>query len=415
MAGYRIMKKYFIVLAAFTLFSCTVEKPLPSGYELLERDNKEGLKEPVVLEPIEIAHYWQRSATGGYDYLVLGKHHNVTASILLNANTISNLDTTAVVSASFNIYQKYVYKGDTPFNVTVHRVTQEWDEQTVQYKDVQDYIEQDPVETFQINPQDTTWFSHSFQNKTFVQEWINDARSENPNIYGLVFKTETNDHAVEFLSSDASSGLPSFQFILKTAEGTNDTTTIPVSHDASLLHFESDQAEYDIVKMPPTFRVGNGSGYRTLMRFDLSELPEEAAVHQALLTLYVDNEKSSTNVAKGLSIAPQAVVGEGVEDSLWTSGRTVLKDSLRRTTSAPAFDQTATFSFSDKTPLNAVSGIVQRWANRVTPNYGLILYPINAGRDFQEMYFHSGTQNPELTPTLKITYSLPPKHRFSGQ
>jgi hypothetical protein len=72
-----------------------------------------------------------------------------------------------------------------------------------------------------------------------------------------------------------------------------------------------------------------------------------------------------------------------------------------------------TFAFDSKNPIQNVTRIVQRWVSDLVPNNGLMIYPYYQNSDFQEMAFMPGVADTVYAPTLDITYSLPPAHRFA--
>lgn len=405
------MRIIAFLLVAVLFASCTVDQPLPGGQEILERDDQGGVMPPITLMPIETGSFWQAPATGYESTIILGSLEKYTSNVLINVNTLYAIDSSDVIKATLNLYNNKVYSDNSLVEFTVHKITTDWEEKSVNWQTIMDGYDSEPIETMSANFSDTTWIELPFSNLQFMKEWINDQKNETNAITGLLLKCKTQCSAVEISSSDAPASLPFIEFIYPdTLAGSQDTMNLALSQDASLLQVDHELQEDEIVKNPDYLRIGNVSGYRSLLRFDLSSLPETATIHQALLTLHIDQEQGMTLEERGLSIAASAVLN----DSSWSSGSTVKKDSVFSIYSDVAFIDNETFSVDSKNALTSMSHILQRWTLDIRDNYGLLLFPMNAGEDFQELYFHSGKIDTSQRPKLKITYSLPPDHRFTA-
>ncbi|MDZ7722950.1 MAG: DNRLRE domain-containing protein [candidate division KSB1 bacterium] len=403
------MKILFFVLILGVLLSCTVDQPLPGGDEILDRDERGGVMPPITLKPVETGRFWEAPVTGYSPSIVLGARDEFTSHVLININTLYALDSSAITQATLNLYSNQVYSENAHVEFTLYEITVDWEEATVDWETIKDGYDPNPIETMSATFSDTTWIELPFSNLNFISEWINDQKNEADVIKGLLLKCTANSPAVEFYSSDAGGSIPYVEFIYPDSSGeAQDTMDLALSQDASLLNVDHELNENQIVKGPDYLRIGNASGYKSLLRFDFSEIPESATIHQAFLTLHIDQSRGMTLKERGLSISATAVLN----DSIWSDGSTVKKDSVFSMASDVAFIDNETFAIDSENGLTLLSHIVQRWTLDIRDNYGLLLMPNSAGRDFQELYFHSGKVDTAHAPTLEITYSLPPDHRF---
>jgi hypothetical protein len=141
------------------------------------------------------------------------------------------------------------------------------------------------------------------------------------------------------------------------------------------------------------------------LEFDLSEIPSQAFIHQAVLTLYVDQEQSQTD-DEGMVISAAAVF----EDSTW-SPSTLRADSLNFIPQSVAVNSNQTIEFTDTQTIKNMTSIVQFWILETWPNNGLLIRSSEYGRNISSMSFY-GLADTEKRPTLEIIYSLPASSRF---
>jgi hypothetical protein len=408
------MKNIVILFGvALLLLNCTNNKPLPNGYDLVERDNKDGLMPVMKLKPTQFARYWKTPPTGGYTTLMLGESQNVHSSILLKCRNLAGIDTTkTLVSATLKMHGNYLFGDDSLMTISMHRVNEDWDETTVLIEDAKDAYDADPIETAEITFHKDDWAEAPFTDLDFMREWIVQAHQTEQTKFGLIIKTENTDKAAEFVSRNSTANPPHIQIVTANTDGENDTTNAVFSHDASLLEYMSDVEPEVLEESPETLRVGSATGYSSMVKFDVSEIPAQATIHRALLTFYVDGENSRTKEDASMSISAARIVS----DSIWTP-TTVELDSLSLPASDEASSSNETFAYDSVTPV--ISKIVQKWisdeiVDEDWANYGFILVPPLPGHDFQEMSLRTGATDSVFAPTLEITYSLPPSHRFAN-
>ncbi len=405
------MKKLIGLFAVLLLVvNCTNDTPLPNSYELLERDNKVGLMPPVTLHPERVAKFWQREPAGQRSTILLGARDQLSSVILFDCRNLVKVDSAArIVSADMYLFADTLGES-TPMNVTMHQVNTAWGETTVIWDSVKNYIDPTPVESFTIEPVNFDWNVIPLTNLDFMQKWIKDSYQSQVQIQGMLLQFDMASEVMQFLSSDASAAPPYIQVVTQdSANAANDTTIAYFSRDASLIRYDAAKPPLQTEFAPQTLQVGNGTGYRSLVQFDLSGIPREASIHQALLSFHVDQMQSQTEPINAMNVAAQIVVG----DSTWQNAKSVKADSVYESTYDVATETSETFAFDSPTPIKDVSRMVQRLVIEQYPNKGFILFPRDLSSDFQEMSFYSGVNDTTLAPTLTIYYSLPPDHRFS--
>jgi hypothetical protein len=389
-----------LLIAAWMLSSCTSDKPLPSGFENLQRTYKGELK-VLELAPTASGGYWEEPVAGSLPTLLLGKHGNAQSFALIQLTNYTSFDTANVQSAKVHLRQSGRYGSGAGFTVVAHPVQSTWTEDTVVWSTVKDqYDKNTAITSFTVPNADTGWVSFDLPAAT-VNNWMTTTSSN----YGLLLDFADASFMAEFVSSDASSYLGYANVVYKTKAGVLDTLTTYVSYDASLLQNLTATPEKTLEREPDRLHINNATGYRGLLRFDLSAIPKNATIHQALLSMYVDKTGSDTD-SSGIAIYADAVVN----DSTWNPTSIAL-DTLSTYPQAYAYEDVEKVEFSTSSTIAAMSAVTQNWVLGNPPNYGLVLYG-SSGLDGQWVSLYSGKDQPAYKPVLKITYSLPPSSRF---
>lgn len=388
-------------LAGFLVLQCTHDKPLPSGFDDLQRASTGEVK-TLEVTAIDHGRFWDEPASGLLTSLLLGKSGEAQSYLLLKFTDFSDLDTNQVKSMTVYLRQVCQY-GDNPvpFNAVVHPVKQTWDESTVVWSSAKEiYDANTEWARFNVPATDTAWVTFTLDS-TVVENWIRNSSTN----YGLFIDFSDANFMARFLSTDYSTEMCYSQVVYTTAAGVLDTAIVYAATDVSLLQNLRSDKPLTLEKNIDRLWVDNAAGYRSLLRFDLSSLPTNATIHRALLSLTVDTENSNTHT-DGLLLTCDAVVG----DSLWNP-LLAASDTLSSYPTAYGYDDDATLAFSGSTATAAMSVIVQNWTLTTTPNYGLILTG-SFGYDPQRLSIYTGQDHPEYTPKLTITYSLPPSTKF---
>lgn len=409
------MKRLILtILIAFIFLNCTNNKPLPNGYELIDRDGKSGMMPPVTLKAVRTATFRKISPVGSTTTLLLGAHQGLSSMIVLNTRNFrsSKIDSTTNIQAmELHLFVSALTDSALTFPVAFHKIEKSWSEYTVIADSLAGSIATEPLFRAELQPKKAAWTIIPLPDLAYFKEWIKDAYATTPTLFGLALKSQS-DAMVQFASADDALSAPFIKIKYLKADSTQDSVTVALSADAGLLSYKD--AADQMIFLPPSLRVGSGSGYRSLVQFDLSSIPAAATVHQALLTLFVNNDSSRTRVTGQMNVSVLAVAG----DSAWADAKNI---SVISTSAKPydvAVDVAKTFSFDNSNsnlnaPVLYVSRTVQRWLTGVYANNGFILYPTDEGKDWQEMFFLAG-EDPQQAPTLTVLYSLPTENRFSN-
>lgn len=393
---------------------CTIDKPLPGAYEMIDRSEK-GNVVVKSFPAIKTGSYWSTPLTGDETTLILGETNHIKSYVLLRFTNFDNADTMNIVAATINLKQFAHIGNATDFQALIYKVTGPWvaDESESSWESLVSWEtiknNYDPGKTFGVftgTQLDTISQVSANIDTSLVNEWINSETN-----YGIMLASENADLVTMFHSSENGSSLVTLDLVHKNKDNTLDTVSVNIYQDASLLQFTSPVAEYEIQRDPEILRVGNGSGYNSIVQFDLSSIPVEATIHHALLTLYI-NQDSSEYAKSGILIAGSPVLAD-------TSGS--VKDmSLYPLGSSPAFYAYGTFnnfSYTAAADIKKMVSFTQAWAwgenNDGIANLGMVLRPFSAGINVSEISFYSGKSDSALAPTLRVTYSLPPSSRFS--
>lgn len=408
------MKKIALILLLFLFFlQCTNNKPLPNGYELLDREGKSGLMPPMTLKSVKIAHYRRDNPAGSSATLLLGSYRNLSSSIILNCRNFAGagVDTSAeLVSAELHFFTNAETDSNLAVAATVHQVLTPWSENGVIADSIREYYSAEPLFFGDLMQDTLQWAILPISNLAFMTAWIKDDFLSTSVMQGLLIKSDLQEQMINFTSSDVSTNSPYFKIVTQDTSAAYDTTIVSISKDASLLEYSDTLSPLTLQDSPELLRVGDGSGYRSLIRFDVSAIPEAATIHKALLNFKVNAENSNTRVDGQMSLSILAVK----TDSAWGNPADLTVYGLSSPPTDVAVDDNEYFAFGSSTPVQNISRIVQRWVIKSYENNGFVLYASNEGKDWQEMAFYSGEQDSLLAPTLTVTYSLPADYRFSN-
>jgi fibronectin type 3 domain-containing protein len=152
---------------------------------------------------------------------------------------------------------------------------------------------------------------------------------------------------------------------------------------------------------------GSGNDLSTLIAWDVSDIPPDALIESATITLNVTNPSSGTYLINDMARAwdeTQATWNLAVSGNAWQVPG-AMGESDRSSTMLGLIAASATGSYT--VPLNTDGlALLQGWVAGSQPNFGLILSSPNStdGLDFISSDASSLSSRPKLT----VTYSLPP-------
>jgi len=395
--------KRFILYTAITAASlamfCSSDKPLPSGYDALQRQDK---GEVLVYQAplVQTARYWAPVVAGSAPYLLLGEDDGIQCRIALLFSTLTSIDTATVIQADLILDQIALFGSGTTFSGNIHPITATWSESTVKWSDIETNYDASKSYSYSVNAIESDSFITAIDPE-LVNGWV---RGESN--YGLLLDFDNADFAVKFLSSESSSSWAVLQVIYAPKAGGLDTLSIDVSQDATLFKESNTTEAYTREDEPGELTLGNGSGYRFLLRFDLSGLPADATIHRGLLSMTVHGASSAADSA-GVTFSATPLV----TDSLWQDLATAKLDSLYSSPVATATDDEGLMQISATPYVSYMGAIAQRWLLGTEVNYGLMVQSTQYGYDLEKLNFY-GMADESHRPALQIIYSLPPSARF---
>ncbi|MBN1541198.1 DNRLRE domain-containing protein [candidate division KSB1 bacterium] len=399
------MRNLFTLLClTLILASCTTERPLPTGYDQLQRQDKGQVLVQTFL-PTETAHYWQTPVVGYKSTLLLGQERETRAYTVLRFYPGTSLDSTTTITSAELILNQRMVVGESGDSLIAHgyRLTRsDWQESNVTWDFISESIDRSEAVTRLSFPFDSdTTEVRAPLSTDLVKDWIT---AEPP--AGLILLFDQADFMVGFVSTESTDTEAYLQIISEKADSGYDTTQVLVSHDATVLVSEITDPPLTKANNPALLRISNLSGFRTLLRFDLSGLPTESTIHQAMLTLPLDESESRTQ-AYGMALMAKPVI----TDSLW-SLETLEVDSTGQAPVAVALGSNASVSFSSTTSITTMNSIVQAIVFKRLTYYGFLVESTDYGLDASQLAIRNEAGDSTQVPTLRVTYSLPAAPKF---
>ncbi len=396
--------KNLILLAAILLLllalACTNEEPLPSGFDALQRKNT-GEIHVVTIEAIQSAQYRVKVNPGLTGSLLLGSHDGITSRVLLRFTNFSKVDTASVQSATLSINQSKKWGEGAGFSGTIHVVNAAWLENAVQWPDISaQYNPAESIASYEVQAADSAVVTASLP-AALVNGWISGGANN-----GILLDFSSAAMLAQLTSVDVSTGYPTLAIAYIAKGGEADTVVIGPTEDASVFEFAQINPEKTLESETNRVWIDNSRGYRTLLRFDVSQFPKEATIHQALLTLPIDSELSATSSA-GVAFRVNALTA----DSSWQDPAAIKVDSVYSAPNGTALSTLRAAQISATPEISYMSNIVQRWTTGIAKNYGIVVQSTGYGSDLGKVAFYNGKEG-FSKPTLKITYSLPASARF---
>lgn len=404
--------RYFysgLILILLLLMGCTNDKPLPGGYELLNRQEKGELL-VTTIRASKFATYWKKPVAGERATLLLGAKGELRSFIAFRFGLFvySQLDTASVYSSKLRLYQRTSYNRNADSlraNVYAINTDLNWSETTAIIDTLlgryDEKINYGPVS---IAP-DSGKFVELNLSPELVNKWIAD--DNNP---GFILTFDYADFLAEFYSSDAAVDTlwPKLEVAYVNKSGQKDTLLLDAVSDVSLIQYDSIIPEYELIEDPDRLLIGNGTGYRSLIQFDVSSIPDDANVHNALLQFSVDTDASHTY---GVNMTVTAIP---VGDSLWIPSELDLKEFSGSATAYASSDVNF-FNFGESSANSVINSYFQFWVNGTIKNFGLALQPGQEGVNPSEIRLYTGKNDSSRAPFVRITYSLPPSARFETE
>ncbi len=317
--------------------------------------------------------------------LLLGKYRGDESAILLKFGEIAEkIDSATVKKVYLFLTPWYKLKdaGANPFDVSIHKVTMSWDEETIDPPDVLNNYEALPLTTGQIpaavNKLDTLSLTIDL-----VQNWIDNPAANN----GIILLGNSADHLTVYYS-DETTNLPRLKVVYE-RKGVTDSLKIDASEALSVI-----QTEYQLP--PDRLVVGSGIGYSSFFQLEISSMPKYATINRAFLELQVDTTQMIHAASRAFEMVKFNATTLNWENS------PELADSA-------GFD-TSLYWGGSKIMIN-VTDKIQKWVNRETENDGFRLSALRPGKSlYRTVFYTSADPDSMKRPKLEVFYTVPIKN-----
>jgi len=378
----------FFVLASAFLFNQCVNNANPVGSDYLNRDNPGSLNYQIFQAAASDTFFQKTTYTGFSTELSLGTSNDISCLSLIRFSSFS--DTVDIDSAVVSLYVKRLYgDSDNQFTLSVHLATEDWNESDLTW----DSFDQNSVGEEMITltadltslEDDTVSRKISFHlPMDLVEIWNDTSRSEEN--MGMVLLTE-EDYILSFHSAEGSN--PPTLNIYSHEDTTVSKSTRYPSHDTFI-------SQAELIPTSDRLYICDGTAYRTFLYFDVSSIPPEATINQALITLTSDQNLSFPDHEESFNLSSVIVM-----DSLWTVPD-IAYDSTR----------VAYGLVDEDTVYVNITSYVQSWTSGEDSNFGVMVYGTSERTDLLSRAFYSTTADSALCPRLRIYFSLPPASQF---
>jgi hypothetical protein len=380
-----ISLKPLSVFAAFVFFlGCSNDTPVSSRFDLVGNNE--------VGEILQAENAAQADTTAGKilsngasTRLLLGLFNNTQSKILMRFASFPK--GVSVRTASLILPTHRVLGTGADFEATAHRIVSDWNDSTVTNENFGNAFDPLVAGRQMIAAVDTDSVVIALD-QSLVSGWMDSSIAN----YGVLVQAPGAGFAKQFYSRNNSAPAPILRLEYSN-NGVDSTKSISVSKDAFIFEF---------LQPPPSgpLYVSNGTDYRTLVKFDLTNYPSNATINRAQLILTVDVE--NTHITPDLLNVYLLGIGKNSFDPLAAVEDSTFLISLQSVT-----DSTATVVFE-------MRSVVQNWLRQVDDsshlnNFGIAVVGQTPVLDLQQLAIHSKESNPALAPKLKIDYTLPPR------
>ncbi len=379
-----MIKKCIGLFFLVFLLSCTEKSPLPLTAdenigEIIARDIVADLS--LVSEP-EIIN------TGFSQYLYLGTVDQKKSAILMRFDDLP--DSSEIISAKLELIAvDTLVRNQHPFEAVIYKSPQHFESLEVTSKNFPfgSWTEEMARATVTTADTDTVIFELS---PTWVETW-----KDSVNNTGFVITTEASDVGRRFGSTSDRKVAPVLRLVYKQVNAAQNDTMLTVP-TADTFIYESGPALVD----GPLY-VATGEEYRSILKFDLSDIPANATINQAELILTVDQENSFLS-------------SEGIRINAFR-----LKETATDPFAAD-IDSSFSLSVSDISIRPGVESvdmimqfITQRWTRQDTlgfDNYGILLFARTKYNIFSRVAFFNVDADSGRAPKLTLHYTTPPSY-----
>lgn len=360
--------------------ACSDEQKLITGENYPYREGMQTVSS--VLLPLEEGYIYRTdpAAKDGI-YLHVGQFENYSSSILMRFGRLPQRATVIEAAIGMSVHRTYKEEGGQ-IEVTVHEILNDWSEENYQTIDVNPV----PDTSFTVTELDTLDEIITLSN-TLVQKWLDDTTKA----YGVRIDFTGQGIMKEYYSVEGSfNTFLALKYRLNNDE--KEETRYP-RDDISLL-------QADVDPIPGSYLVDNFSGWRTVLKFAVPDIPANATINMASLRLVSKQAPSLFNDFQLNTIGAYLIYNDP-----WTGHEEPQIDDL--------FFQSGTLEDNTDNTVNTIqiNALVQQWTSNNTGNAGVVLRSLNEGVYIGRYFFHDITADSTFAPTLEIFYTNPPGTR----
>lgn len=400
MTRLKIISIIYWILIAGLIVNCEKPKSITGSPELFDRLNKGQVRELTLYPtPAGEAYYYQEPVTGSRSTLMVGNYRDYQTRALLKFIALPDTNAVTTAKLSLNVIKKFGSGSDFPVNV--YSFSKEWSETNTKWSELANQFNQELLGSRMISVNDTGKIEISLD-PAVLNNWIA-AGEDTISMYLDAPEAQfvLQVHSTESATTDK---ILTMEIIFKPASGLDTLVTRPV-HDATLINYQDWQAQGQV--QSGQLQIGNGSGARSLVKFDFpdSVLWAKATIHQADLYLKAIPEQSEIESADGILVGFSLVTSE-----LWHSDSLRIDSTLIRPQSYLYQDQE--FRVTPASQILNFSGLVQEWTSGRVQNRGLLIRPLLDGENLYFANLNTFQTAKDLGPRLKVVYSLPASPRF---
>lgn len=383
-----------LCLLLVVIIGCREDNAL-QGFDLLTAPNGQRAVDTTTVRVLVEATFQDTlTATGSSIFLDLGQIDNVQSRALLRFKAVPDSIDISKVTLILDT-NTIIAQGQTKsrFLASVHRVTSDWEESTVTSEDFGDAFElaalgeAEIVSTgavvtgFDTLSTESIRFEFNQDGVDLVSDWADTTLPDN---FGILIDFDDAEFVKEFIAGNSAFNQPRLEIVGLKSNGEQDTVLTVVDEDAFLAR--------EMSELPggPLY-IDNVFSWQTVLQFDLSEIPRESTINEAILEIDVD--KSVTQVkSSGFSIRIDLLSAPYVPPTSFKIDSTF-------------FPFAALVVPTTGTMTTVLTSLVQFWVTGEIENNGIILRAVNPGSDVTRVALHSGQSNPGRGPRLKLKFS----------
>ncbi len=387
------MKRFFVysiftLLVMFSLTQCA-KKANPVGAAFYQRENIGSERDTVYYCSPQDTFFQAEVMTGASPYLYVGQNEGINAATLLYF--IVEIDSGTVDSAKVTLHPKKCIGDSTgTMVVSVHSLTGEWDEASVTRESFNTAgLLGEEIGTIVLDADAITADPDSVSIEftlplDLIRTWADTVTADQN--HGLALTVST-DGFIACLYSDEytiSTALMPTLTLYVSHDTTQTTTAVTALHDAFIADKYHEPSGDRLI-------IGEGTGYRSALFFDVGFIPQNATINGGFLTLHADT-LLSFNGGDDFGVSAYRISGDP------GSFHSVEYDTTRGI---------AGFLNGDSLWLN-LTFFVQSWTCGDMNNFGILLKGYNEIQALQERIFYStAVQDSALKPRLHLFYSIP--------